>query len=185
LECGSIRVSPDDVLKAEQLRASTANGVTPTEGNILLYLHAPLPYVTKQPGEIRERYRFNKMLFYQWAELDKTGLGQARVHDSFLNDVRGPVPEHIDENCRSLEEKGLVEVEWGGKVAKRPFVYRLTPKGRATAAALWGLTPGAVRDAVTKSKFELMALDRFEIKEKVHKEYPQFRKTYTKPEAEA
>lgn len=183
--CGNVRVSPDDVLKAEQVDASTRSAISPIEGNILLFLHAPLPYFTKQPGEIRERYRFNKMLFYHWAELDKVGLGHARIHDSFTSAKRGPVPDHIDETCKSLESKGLIDVQWGGKAAKRPFVYQLTAKGREVAEQLWALTPDPVKDSFTRAKFELMTLDRFEIRDKVHREYPQFRKTYTEPEAEA
>jgi DNA-binding PadR family transcriptional regulator len=179
VECGRIRISPDDVLRAEQVESAQKEGVTALESNVLLYVYADVPVVTKGARELREKYRLNKMLFYQWAELSKIGLGQSRIHDNFLNDVRGPVPEHLDDTCKSLEAKGLLDVQWGGRVAKRPYIYRLTPKGEKAAKALWNMTPEPVRESITKSKTELYLLDRFAIRDKVHAEYPQFKKSFT------
>lgn len=178
VECGRVSISADDALRVEQAQIAADLGINALEGNVLLYLHAPVDALTGGYGVVREKYRLNKMLFYQWAELDKLGFGQSRVHDNFLNDKRGPVPEHLNETTESLEKKGLINVQWGGKEAARPYAYELTDKGRVLAKRLWTKTPEPVRGVVAKSKTELYLLDRHQIKDKVHSEYPRFRKTY-------
>src|SRR2546425_31687 len=107
--CNETIVEADEVVQEEQKLTAARLGLSPREANILLFLYAPGPRFTEN-GYIEEKYRFNKMLFKLWKELDKEGLGQSFLHDGFRADRRGPVPENLGEDSKALEAKGLVKM---------------------------------------------------------------------------
>lgn len=175
--CNETIVEADEVVRAEQKVTAARLGLSPREANILLFLHAPGPRFTES-GYIEEKYRFNKMLFKLWKELDNEGLGQSFLHDGFRADRRGPVPENLGEDSASLETKGLVKMRWGGKTAKTSYRWDLTPEGHELARQLFELTPQAMRDAVSKTKAELFLLDSTQLKHKIHDEFPEYKRRY-------
>lgn len=181
--CGKTIVEADEVIRAEQRLTAVELGLSEREGNIVLFLFAPGPRFT-EPGYIEEKYRFNKMLFKFWKELETKGFGQAFIHDAFKAEKRGPVPENLIPDSKSLEKKGLVKVRWGGRVVARSYKWELTDKGRTLAGQLFGLTPGVVQEAVTRTKADLFLLDSTQLMHKIHEEYPEYRKVYAQKDEE-
>lgn len=144
---------------------------------------APGPRFTK-PGYVEEKYRFNKMLFKLWKELEKEGVGQAFIHDAFRAERRGPVPKNLVPDSQALEKKGLVKMRWGGKDVAKSYRWDLTAEGWRLAKQLYEWTPEVMRDAVAKTKEDLFLLDSTQMKHKIHKEYPEYRKVYTEKDEE-
>ncbi len=181
--CGETIVDADEVIRAEQRLIAGKLGLTPREANILLLLSAPGPRFT-EPGFVEEKYRFNKMLFSVWKELEKAGFGQSFLHDSFRADRRGPVPENLENDSKSLEQKGLTRVRWGGRAVKTSYRWDLTKEGWERAKALYDLTPQAMRDAVSKAKEGLFLLDSTQMMHKIHELYPEYKKAYREKDEE-
>ncbi|HYT00099.1 MAG TPA: hypothetical protein VEO20_05480 [Thermoplasmata archaeon] len=181
--CNETIVDADDVIRAEQRWIAGELGLTPREANILLMLYAQGPRFT-ETGYVEEKYRFNKMLFSVWKELEKEGLGQSFLHDSFRAESRGPVPDNLETDSKSLESKGLTKVRWGGKAAKTSFRWDLTTEGWNRSKQLYNLTPQAMRDAVSKAKEELFLLDSTQMMHKIHELYPEYKKAYREKDEE-
>ena len=124
------------------------------------------------------------MLFYFWRGLLENGFGNSLVHDVFESDKRGPVPKYLKEFSKSLEQKGLVKMQWGGKKEKKPYRWDLTEKGKKLSEDLWNKTPNIYKKKIQEVKEALFLLDRTELMHKVHREYPEYRATYTTEDAE-
>jgi hypothetical protein len=56
--------------------------------------------------EIKEKYKFNKMLFYFWKNLEKQGFGDSYIIDEFVSGRAGPIPKNLKESMIRLEKKG-------------------------------------------------------------------------------
>jgi hypothetical protein len=181
--CNETIVDADDVIQAEQRWIAGELGLTPREANILLMLYAPGPRFT-EPGYVEEKYRFNKLLFSVWKELEKEGLGQSFLHDSFRAERRGPVPDNLETDSKSLETKGFTKVRWGGKKAKTSFRWDLTAEGWNRAKQLYNQTPQAMRDAVSRAKNGLFLLDSTQMMHKIHELYPEYKKAYRERDEE-
>lgn len=181
--CGESRVDADVLSVCEQKKIGEMLNLKPEEMEILWFLHAPGPRFTKR-GYVDEKYRFNKMLFYLWMRLVENGFGKSLIHDSFESEKRGPVPLHLKENSSLLEKKGLVKMQWGGKKEKKPYKWELTEKGHEIAETLWNKTPNIYKQKVTEVKRALFLIDRTELMHKVHAEYPEYKKVYTKEDDE-
>jgi len=182
---GQIGVYPEDVSKAELRTMAEEAGLEPRDLPLFMILCMQIGPV--QPGYIHHRYRLNKMLFYQWKELEKQGLGEAFFHDSFTVKDRGPVPEHLEEDIRRLENEGLVKVtlvQWGKTTKESSKTTELTKKGLALANQLCNKIAAPFLETSLKVKKELFPLDPLTIQEKVHRDYPEYRKTYIKIDAE-
>ncbi len=181
--CGETIVDADAVIQAEQRLTAERLGLSTREANILLFLYAPGPRFTK-PGYVEEKYRFNKMLFTLWKELEIEGMGQSFLHDGFRAERRGPVPENLVNDSASLEKKGLVKMRWGGRATKTSYRWDLTAEGWDRAKQLYDLTPEVMREAVLKAKGELFLLDSTQMKHKIHQAYPEYKKGYQEIDAE-
>lgn len=175
--CGEVRVDADILSVYEQKKIGEIVDLTPEEMAIMWFLHAPGPRFTK-PGYVEEKYRFNKMLFYLWARLNEKGFGEALTHDEFESKKRGPVPKHLKDYSRSLEEKGLVKMRWGGKKVARSYRWDLTKKGQKKADILWRKTPEVFRRNIMQVKEELLLIDTTQLMHKVHEEYPEYKAGY-------
>jgi len=178
-KCNVIRVDSDEILRAEQKLLAGEIGVAPEELLVLLLLYAPAEKMhPKYPHKIEMRYRMNKMLFYLWKRLEERGFGDSWIHDVFESKERGPVPVHLNEIAKSLEAKGLVRIQWGGKVVKKPFIYDLTQKGSNQMKDMWSKVPEEFRSTANAVKEELLFIDTENLKHKVHREYPDYKATY-------
>src|SRR2546422_6868565 len=79
LSTGKIRLDPDEVAKAEIRTLAGRLEIGERDAALLLLLHCPAgPF---KPDVINQKYRLNKMLFYQWKRLEAKGLGEAYPHD--------------------------------------------------------------------------------------------------------
>jgi hypothetical protein len=127
------------------------------------------------------------MLFYQWKELEKEGLGEAFDHDHFIAKERGPIPEHLEEDIKRLERKGLVKVslvQWGKSKEQCSKTTELTEKGLAVAEKICTKVAKPFLEVSLKVKEELFPLNPLTIRNKVHRDYSEYRKTYTEIDAE-
>lgn len=123
-------------------------------------------------------YHLNKLLFYQWVKMDEEGLGEAFPHDHFLQERKGPVPQHIWEDLERLEKDGLVRVRYPGGTEHKPVPVELTPKGQELVnTLLQGLDTDFVELTATQ-KTAILPLSPAKLMEKVHREYPAYKREY-------
>ena len=182
---GQLGVYPEDVSKAELRLLAEQVGIEPRD--IPLFILLCVKAGSIQKGYVHYRYHLNKMLFYQWKELEKEGLGEAFNHDNFIPEKRGPVPEHLEEDIKQLVNRGLVKetlMKWGKSSKDCSKVTELTEKGLAVAEQICNKVAEPFLTTSLKVKEELFPLDPSTIKERVHRDYPELRKTYVEIDAE-
>lgn len=179
-ETRKIRVYPEEVAKAELQMIAKAHGIQVRDIALLLLLYAkPGPF---KGGEILYKYHVNKMLFYQWKFLEKELIGDAFVHDNFIPAERGPVPEHIEDELAQLKEQKLITTEnkrWGKGPKDESVKVKLTPQGEEIAHEIWKEVAFPFKETTLKVKEQIFPLDPKTIRERVHREYPEYKKTYT------
>lgn len=171
-----VRVSIDEVIKAEQKYIAEENDIEPFEILELLLLYKELHF--HKGGYIKKTYRFNKMLFYLWKEIEKTGFGNSYIFDTFVAARAGPVPLKLKDSMRRLQEKSLVKAKIE-KTAGKSSEYWLTDKGKKVAESLWEKTPDFIKQMIVDVKQDLMVIQAEDIKRRVHKEYPEYKRNYT------
>lgn len=176
---GRICVYPTEVAKAEIRELAKLYNLKPREVSLLLMLLAkPGPF---QKGKVFYKYHLNKMLFYQWKEMQKQGLGETFPHYEFKAAPRGPVPKNLSEDLKRLQGKGLVSLsykKWGKGPKEASLVTKLTQEGVSVSAKLAGQVPEPLQEVTVEVKKQLFMLEPIAIREKVHKEYPEYKKTY-------
>lgn len=177
---GRIYVYPADVAKTEIKKLAEKYDLEPRDVSLLLMLLAkPGPF---QKGRVPYKYHLNKMLFYQWKEMQKQGLGDTFYHDEFEAAPRGPVPKNLSDDLKRLQTKGIVSLsykKWGKGAKERSLITTLTPEGAKIAAKLASEVPETLKEVTIEVKKQLFPLDPLTIREKVHQEYPEYKKTYT------
>lgn len=169
------RVDIDEVIKAEQKFIARENGLDPRELQVLWLIYPDSRFF--RGGYIEQKFRFNKMLFYLWKRMDKEGYANAFIHDDFSSGRAGPIPIHLKDFLKDLEKKEIIKVRW----AERPgesLRCQLTKLGEKIAKTIWNKTPSDIKEIVRKTKGELFLIDATQLKEKVHKEYPEYKRTY-------
>jgi hypothetical protein len=127
------------------------------------------------------------MLFYQWKYMERKQLGEAFPHASFRPAGNGPIPNELWDDLRRLEKENIVSLgfkQWGKKKSEACLTIKLTEKGLKIASELWGQIPPELQKVTLKSKEELFTLEPEEVRDKVHKEYPEYAKEYEKPDRE-
>lgn len=180
-ESGRLWVEPQEVVRAELNQLAKSVGIHPREIPILLLLYAqPGPF---QRGYAHTKYKLNKMLFYQWKELESAGLDGAYERDEFVPGRRGPIPKHLGDDLQDLQKKRLVDLE-GGKENRKSLEATLTGDGTAVARLLWNALPPVWNETSTKVKTWLFPLAPRTIMERVHRDFPEFRETYVEPDEE-
>lgn len=174
---GRIVIDPDEIMRAQFRDIATQIGVTELRDiATLTILNAP---VGNLPAKyVVMQYSMNKMLFYQWAYLDKDGLGEAFPHDEFIAERKGPVPKNLTDDLRRLEREGLVTVKWPSGPTHVPAVIALTDKGKMTADAITGKTDPWFRHETNTAKGIVFPLSAEKLKDKVHSEFPAYRRKY-------
>lgn len=175
------RVDIDEVIKAEQAFIAKENNLEPREMEVLWLLFADSRFF--KGGVIEQKARFNKMLFYLSKRMEKLNYNDAFIQDVFGAARSGPVPIHLKNDLKDLEAKGIVKVKWGKRPGESTKV-ELTKEGQKVAETIWKKTPSDIRAVVKKTKGELYLIDAQQLMDKVHKEYPEYKKTYTEPDRE-
>jgi hypothetical protein len=74
---------------------------------------------------------------------------------------------------------GFMNVEWPSGPQRKPISLTLTPRGEFVASVLWEKVDPLVKEETLRWKKRLFLKSPTEIKERVHKDYPEFRKTFT------
>jgi len=176
---GRICVYPSEVAKAEIRMLAEQYSLEPRDVPLLLMLFAkPGPF---KEGYVQFKYQVNKMLFYQWKEMQKQGLGETFPYYEFEAARRGPVPKNLDEDLKRLKEKGIISLsykKWGKGPKEASLITTLTSSGVEIAAKLAGQVPEPLKEVTVEVKKQLFPLDPLTIREKVHREFPDYQKTY-------
>jgi hypothetical protein len=179
VKTGKIRVYPADVAKAEIEQIARRYDLEPKDVALLLLLYAK-PGVFRE-GQVHYKYHLNKMLFYQWKNMEKACLGDTFIRYEFEPAPRGPVPKNLDENLERLERKGIIirkYKKWGTGPLDKSLITELTPTGIDIAKKLWNEVPEPFRAITLKTKEDIFPLDPKTIRKKVHREYPEYKSTY-------
>jgi hypothetical protein len=175
-------VFPTDVMRAELMALAEALRLEPRDIALFAMMYAkPGPF---QEGYVHMLYRLNKMLFYQWKGLEEQGFGEALPHDEFDAKERGPVPRHLKEDLVRLGKMGYLKADWPSGKEQQSISCNLTPAGEALASAIWFKLDPLIRAESLRWKRRLFVKTPAKIRERVHKDYPEFRKTFVKPDVD-
>ena len=176
---GKIRVYPSEVAKAEFRMLAEQHGLEPRDIALLAMLYVkPGPF---KKGQVHYKYHLNKMLFYQWKEMEHQGIGETFPRDEFEPAPRGPVPKNLSDDFERLKNKGIVELrfkQWGEGPQQASLITELTPSGLSIAEKLWNRIPDPFRETTLKVKERLFPLDPKTIRDRVHRDFPEYKKTY-------
>jgi hypothetical protein len=177
---GKIRLYPEQVSNAEIGFYAKQFGIEPRDVPLLLTLYAK-PGAFKG-GYVQTRYHLNKTLFYIWKELERVGLGDAFPRDQFEAMPRGPVPTDLKLDTERLQAKGLVSTSmyrWGKEQKQQSVVTELTPEGLEIAKRLWDSVGDPFKKTILLIKERIFPLNPKTIRDRVHREFPEYKKTYT------
>ena len=178
---GRIGFDPMQLTLAQMVQIAKDFGIEPRDIPLLLTLYAKPPRFFKE-GKLYARYHLNKTLFYVWKALEKKGIANAFPRDEFGVARAGPVPKHLKEDTTRLENMGLVTVQnhqWGEGPNKISVITRLTDKGAELTTKLAERVGEPFISAITQEKQDLFMLDPERLKERVHRDFPEYQKTYT------
>lgn len=179
VKTGKIRVYPSDVARAEFKMIAQKHGLNPRDIAFLAMLYVKLGPFEK--GQVHYKYHLNKMLFYQWKEMEREGIGETFPHDEFEPAKRGPVPTNLSSDLERLEKMGIVTLkyrQWGKMLQHASLTTELTPTGFSVAEAIWNQTPDPFREVTLKIKKRIFPLNPKTIRDRVHREYPEYKETY-------
>lgn len=181
-ETGAVLVNVDDMIKTRHRLWLSEMGVEePRDFLTLLILYARPGWF--RGGEVSNKFKLNKMLFYQWKKFEAEGLSDAIVHDEFICGRAGPIPGHLKDDLTRLARAGWLDVEWSAGPGTST-VTKLTAKGTQVAETLWLSSPEFIRSITQAVKDELFPLDSKTIKEWFHRRFPEYRRTYTQLDQE-
>jgi hypothetical protein len=173
---GKIRVYPSEVAKAEVRNLAKQYCLETRDVALLLLLYAKPGNFEK--GKMYYQYHVNKSLFYLRKELEKQKIADAFPMDEFEAADRGPVPKNLEADLKRLTEKCIISTKWREKRASK--ITELTPQGLAIAEKLWEQIADPIKVTTLKVKEWIFPLDPRTIHDRVHKDYPEYKKTYTK-----
>ena len=167
-------IKPELVVKAKLDEIAEQYGIKSRQSMLMLLLEAPLGNF--QEGFVFRKYNLNKMLFYQWKELEKIGLGGTFDTYTFKAEKRGPVPTELSDDLYELADKKIIEIT-GGR--NSTLHVKLSREGENIARSLWNEFDASFQEISKRVKDKIMPLDPERLKEMVHTEYPEFRLKYT------
>jgi hypothetical protein len=186
VKTGKIGFDPLQLTLAQMVQIAKDFGIEPRDIPLLLTLYAKPPPHFKE-GNLYARYHLNKTLFYIWKTLEKKGIGNAFPRDDFGAARAGPVPKNLKDDTRRLQQAGLLKVEshqWGEGPNKTSILTKLTDEGLALSTKLAERVGEPFVSTITEQKQELFILSPETIKERVHRDFPEYRKTYTELDTE-
>lgn len=114
--------------------------------------------------------------------------------------ISGPIPIHLGKDIKKLQTDGLIDVylvkdnkkipgskeNWAqikGK-AGASIECALTEKGEKVVRKIWDDLDIEIRQIILDVKRDLFYMDTKELKEKVHSEYPEYKKIYVENDIE-
>ncbi len=184
-----------DLLKAEEKRIANKLDL-----NVYNLFELSLIYadVYQRNDAIRQKFRFNKMLFYIKKRLDEEYGEDSLIFDDFGAARAGPIPIHLGEDIKQLKKEGLLDIyivkdgkkisrsreKWEDLKHKGSIECALTKKGKKVAKKIWKEIGVDIKEIIIDVKKDLMYIDTEKLKEKVHKEYPEYKKDYTEEDNE-
>ena len=174
-------IDPEAAARAELQQLAESVGVEPRHVPLLVLFYARMGNF--QRGYQHNKYKLNKMLFYQWKELEKIGLGEAYEHDEFIKATRGPIPKNLYDDLEELEKNGILVLS-GGKEEHKTLVAQLTGPGKEVARRLFNEAPPDYATVATRVKTAPFPLNPDTIMKRVHRDYPEYRKSFTEPDQE-
>lgn len=171
----AVTVNLDDILRAEQVYNAQRFGLDPRQSDLLLLIYTDLQYF--KGGIIEKTFRLNKMVFLLWQKMIKSGYEKAYIHDDIVGGRAGPIPRHLKELMVDLENKKLVNIKWE-KSAGKSSKFELTDEGRNIAQSLWLNIPLEIQENIRQVKETVIFSNSEELKNKIHKEFPEYKRTY-------
>lgn len=178
-----------DLIKADERRIAKKYRIS--EYNIfeLALLYAD---VKQRKKAIRQKFRFNKMLFYIDKKLEEEYGKDSLIFDKMGQARAGPIPIHLGDDIKDLNEKKYIEiylVKDGKKIAGSKENWEklkntasieciLTRKGHRLAKEIWQELDIRMKEIIIEVKEDLMYIDTEILKQKVHSEYPEYKKNY-------
>ena len=132
---------------------------------------------------IRQKFRFNKMLFYIKKKLDEEFGEDVFIFDKMGTARAGPIPIHLGEDIKQLQTDGLIDiylVRDNKKIPKSKKNWEII-KGKAGASIECNLIKKGeilAKEIMLDVKRELLYIDTQELKKKIHSEYPEYKMNY-------
>lgn len=192
---GEELVTLADIIRAEERRVAKKYRITEYNLFELALLYADVKQRTKA---IRQKFRFNKMLFYVWKKIeDEYGEGTF-IFDQMGSARSGPIPIHLYEDIKDLQKKEIIEIylvkdgkkipgskdNWEKYKSTASIECILTKKGEKLAKSIWSELDTELMEIILDVKKKMFFMDTEELKKKVHKEYPEYRKNYVENDVE-
>ena len=191
-----------DVIKANQKRIAKKFGISVYNIFELALLYAD---VKQRSKVINQKFRFNKMLFYIWKEIEKVYGENSIIFDKMWVGQEGPIPANLLSDLIQFQNNEIAQIfliEEGKKIAdskknweeikktkkeegiRVSLACGLTRKGEELSKKIWTELDPEIREITLKVKENLYFMKTKEIKNLVHKEYPEYRKFYTREDKE-
>ena len=194
-ESGEELVTLADIIRADEQRIAKKYNIDIYNIFELALLYADV----KQRGKnIRQQFRFNKMLFYISKKLNEEYGENILIFDEMKKEKNGPIPIHLKEDMKKLQQEGIFDVYLVKKGAKIPGSKKdwdtkkwisiectLTNKGEDLAKKIWSELDPEMREIILEVKEKLNYMKTGKLKKKVHKEYPEYRKIYIQNDKES
>jgi len=178
VETGQIVFRPHDITQAEIEAIAAKHGLENARdvATFLTLFAMPSEGVIKG-GDILYKYHLQKSLFYLWKGLEDEGLYETMPRDEFHGAENGPVPSHLDEDLSRFEKQGLIDIKmknWHPDYPRLTKYIQLTDQGTRLAKELWIESPEDYKKTATWAKKLVYPLTPLEVREMVHKKYPEF-----------
>jgi len=185
-----------DVIKADERRIAKKYGINVYNLFELALLFAD---VRQKRMGIRQKFRFNKMLFYLWKKLEEEYGENSLIFDEMGAARAGPIPVHLKEDLIKLKKDDIIEIriikdgkpipgskeDWEKFKNEGSIECILTNKGIKLAKEIWRDLDQEMKEIIIDVKQSLFYLDTEELKKKVHKEYPEYRLNYIENDNES
>jgi len=196
-EKGRELVTLEDIVRANQRRIAKKFGVSEYNLFELALLFAD---IRQRKNSIREKSRFNKMLFYIWKKLEEAYGEGTLIFDKMGAGRAGPIPANLGKDIKKLKDEKLISIyitKEGKKIPGSKFEWEelkkkniggieceLTKKGVEIALGIWEDLDDEIKEIIVDVKKMLFLMDKDAIKDKVHKEFPEYKMNYTKNDEE-
>jgi len=105
----------------------------------------------------------------------------------FRLQLKGIFQRLTPDDLKRFKKHGLIELKfdrWGKTKAEASLKTILTQSGLKLADELWKKVDPEIRKITLETKEEIFPLDPETVMKKVHKEFPEYKKTYVEPDLE-
>jgi hypothetical protein len=190
-------VSLQDVCKKEFEIIAKELGLEPRIVSDLILIGAPARNI--KPNLIKNKFTFNKMVFYVQKIFEQKGFEDSIILDECHAGRAGPIPIHLSEDIETLKSKDLLKYFIVKDGKKEPMLGKmliqvrdvngakqveLTRSGQETFKKAWNAMDNSVKAIFLGIKERLCLMTPEDLKIKVHKEYPEYKKNYTELDSE-